>query len=229
MTRLCYELFFNRDEQLTRKAALPPRLAEFGGVRFLAPVDGDFGGTWMASNEYGISICLLNGANLTGSRGGEKAAARSIGLVVPELMASLSMAAVQTILEAVSCEDFAPFTLAALGPSRPTILFEWDGSRKTVQARDECYFMLRSSSFDSVAVRMSREEEFRGLVDSRGEVDARLLERFHQSHAPARSAYSVCMHRQDAETMSHARIRVTQQKARATPLPPDMLKIPGVG
>src|SRR5713226_3305855 len=61
-----YQLFFSRDEKGTRKQATSPRFAAQDGIRFLAPVDGDFGGTWIGVNEFGVSTCLLNGANLTG-------------------------------------------------------------------------------------------------------------------------------------------------------------------
>jgi hypothetical protein len=35
-----------------------------------------------------------------------------------------------------------------------------------------------------------------------------LLSDFHRSHRPSRSAYSACMHRTDAETISFSRITV---------------------
>ena len=56
-----YHLLSNRDEKRTRGTASAPALVERGGVRFIAPIDADFGGTWIAANEFGISLCLLNG------------------------------------------------------------------------------------------------------------------------------------------------------------------------
>jgi len=207
-----YELFFNRDEKRVRQRALPPRLAVLGGVRFLAPIDGDFGGTWIAANEFGVSVCLLNGANLTGS-GGDGGGGRSRGLLLPDLAPSPSVAAVCERVRSCDFSVFAPFTLAALGPRTPAALVEWDGSRKIVHFQDEPWFMLTSSSFDTEAVRASRQEEFRGLAASCRKVDAELLVRFHGSHRPERSAYSTCMHRPNAETVSFSRIRVSEQEA----------------
>src|SRR5258707_15575033 len=60
-TRDGYELFFNRDELATRKPALPPAAREREGVRFLAPEDGDAGGTWIGVNERAIAVGLANG------------------------------------------------------------------------------------------------------------------------------------------------------------------------
>ena len=53
---------------------------------------------------------------------------------------------------------------------------------------------------------------------------------FHRSHAPARSAYSTCMHRADAETVSFSWIQVTHQETDFcyTPGAP-CEKLPGCG
>ncbi|HKD04625.1 MAG TPA: NRDE family protein [Bryobacteraceae bacterium] len=193
-----YWLFFNRDEKLTRKKAMPPDFAARDGIRFLTPVDGDFGGTWIATNEFGVSICLLNGA-------GNQRHIRSRGLLIPEVISAPSVPVVCELVRAADFAVFAPFTLALLGPHQPAALVNWDGSRKTVGFQDEPCFMLTSSSFDSEAVRASRQAEFRGLVD------AEFLARFHGSHIPARGAYSTCMHRPDAETVSFSRIHVSER------------------
>src|SRR5271166_4355031 len=116
-----YRLFFNRDEKLTRKRAMPPGFAAQNGVRFLAPVDGDFGGTWIATNEFGVSVCLLNGANLTASTGVK----RSRGLLIPELISAPSVEAICGRVRGVDFALFAPFTIAALEPGHPAALFEW--------------------------------------------------------------------------------------------------------
>ena len=50
-----YHLLCNRDEKRTRGAALGPRIQKSAGVRFVAPADADFGGTWIAVNEFGVS------------------------------------------------------------------------------------------------------------------------------------------------------------------------------
>ena len=59
-----YHLLCNRDEKRTRSSAIAPRISVNGAVQFIAPLDQDFGGTWIATNEFGTSICLLNGNGL---------------------------------------------------------------------------------------------------------------------------------------------------------------------
>ena len=56
-----YELFFNRDERTGRGPESPACEAETNGVRWLAPRDSDAGGTWLAVNEHGLTLGLLNG------------------------------------------------------------------------------------------------------------------------------------------------------------------------
>ncbi len=55
-----YDLFFNRDELRTRATARPPSEAGAESVRYLAPTDSDAGGTWVAVNELGTTVGLLN-------------------------------------------------------------------------------------------------------------------------------------------------------------------------
>ena len=201
-----YQLLCNRDEKLTRKSAQEPRLAVRYGTRFLAPADGDFGGTWIATNEFGVSVCLLNGPHLTNAEMHAAAPGRSRGLLLLDLIPVASIAAICDRLREKDLSAFGPFTLAALEPGRTVAILEWDRSKKTFRFEGAERFMLTSSSFDFEEVRRSRQEEYRHVHDSEE------LFAFHRSHAPARSAYSTCMHRADAETVSFSWIQVTDQE-----------------
>src|SRR5260221_11105891 len=81
-----YHLLCNRDEKLSRAPALPPRIQERNGVRYVAPIDGNFGGAWIGANEFGVSICLLNGVTRCGG-------VRSRGLLRPEFLSPARFAA----------------------------------------------------------------------------------------------------------------------------------------
>lgn len=201
-----YQLLCNRDEKLTRKSAQRPRLAVRNGTRFLAPVDGDFGGTWIATNEFGVSLCLLNGANLTGSEIHAGAPACSRGLLLLDLIPLASVTAICNRLRETDLSAFAPFTLAALEPGSPAAVLEWDGSKRRLLFQDADRFMLTSSSYDSEGVRRSRQEEYSHVHDGEG------LFAFHRSHAPAGNAYSTCMHRADAQTVSFSWIQVSREE-----------------
>ena len=89
-TGVGYEIFFNRDERKTRKAARPPSIQRLHGTRYLAPADGDAGGSWIGANEFGVSLALLNNYPAAGR---EPAPGRiSRGLLLLSLMDAESAA-----------------------------------------------------------------------------------------------------------------------------------------
>ncbi|HSO21647.1 MAG TPA: NRDE family protein [Chondromyces sp.] len=55
-------LTMNRDERWTRAPERPPALhpATGGGRAWVAPADGERGGTWIGANDDGVVACLLN-------------------------------------------------------------------------------------------------------------------------------------------------------------------------
>lgn len=199
-----YELFCNRDEKRTRKPAAPPRLLVQDGVRLLAPADGDFGGAWIGTNEFGVSLSLLNGVSTP-----DTIARRSRGLLLVDLLPSVSVAGVRAALEQVDLSIYAPFTLTALAPDSPVAVVEWDGREKMVTARHESVGMLTSSSFDTAEVKRSRLEQFAAL----GAAGRLQLRSFHMNHGSGPSAYTVCMHRPDAHTVSFSHIQVTKKES----------------
>src|SRR5689334_6872081 len=140
-----YELLCNRDEKLTRKSAQMPRLSVHNGTRFLAPVDGDFGGTWIATNEFGTSLCLLNGANLSGVEASPPTKFESRGLLIPQLVDVDSIDAARRRLARADLSVFAAFTLVVLEPRQPTAIFEWNGVAQRLALGEDV--PLTSSSF----------------------------------------------------------------------------------
>src|SRR5262249_14966833 len=55
-----YHLLFNRDENPMAKPALPPEIQHSSGMRFIAPIDIESGGSLVAANEAGVSFGLIN-------------------------------------------------------------------------------------------------------------------------------------------------------------------------
>ena len=192
-----YELLSNRDEKRTRAPARRPRILEHGGVRFIAPIDGDCGGTWVGVNEFGLALCLLNG---TGPARGRT----SRGLLVLDLLTSPSLCAARERVLAIDASAYGPFTLVMIELEARTAVCSSDGSK--VRLGGEPQPPLVSSSFDPAGVERARRRELAHVTT--GTLDAPALQRYHQSHGAAPSAYSPCMHRPDAETVSFSRIRV---------------------
>ncbi|MDX2154199.1 MAG: NRDE family protein [Bryobacteraceae bacterium] len=191
-----YTLRCNRDEKRRRAPASSPRMQRTGGLRVIAPKDPEGGGTWISVNECGLSLCLLNGAP-----GGEGSVSR--GLLVSGLAALPDGEAVAEAMAARDLQGRAAFTLLVLEPGSDGLAFEWDG--QLLRRRQAVCSPLISSSFDPDGVRESRLRAFKREPD---------LERFHASHGERASAYSPCMHREDAETVSFSRIEVTKERVR---------------
>ena len=57
-----HQLLCNRDEKHERLQALGPKVECREDLAFIAPIDRNYSGTWVAVNEYGVSLCLLNRA-----------------------------------------------------------------------------------------------------------------------------------------------------------------------
>jgi Transport and Golgi organisation 2 len=215
-----YHLLCNRDEKKTRASALGPRIQARGWVRFIAPMDTEFGGTWIAVNEFGVSVCLLNGANLTGGPLPTlRQHSRSRGLLVRELIWAQSIDECALCLKQLDLAPFAPFTVVFLQPNKPATIAEWDGDNTTVIPSGESLMPLTSSSFDPEDVRKARWSEFARRAAARGDIDPALLHAFHASHGTNRDAYSTCMHRADAETVSFSWIIVDRDGIRFTYCP----------
>jgi hypothetical protein len=206
-----YHLLANRDEKRTRGRAFAPVIRECGGVRYVAPIDSDSGGTWIAANEFGVSVCLLNG--VAGSHSYFPAPRRSRGLLLRELACEPAGAECLLSLRHYDLRPYAPFVLLILEPDRPAILAEWNSERLTVNAA-AARMPLTSSSFDSCGVRRFRLEEFSRRAGRAARVDAALLYQFHASHGASPDAYSPCMHREDAETVSFSWVVVTLEEVR---------------
>ena len=184
-----YELFCNRDEKRSRRTALLPRVHLQNGVNYAAPVDPEFGGTWIGVNQYGVAMTLLN-RYPTGS------GLMSRGLLLNDLLDSESLEEAAQRLWARDLSCFGSFTTAIFEKRKSAFVLTWDGSTKrSIEAAN----LLTSSSFD-------QEGAERARLAALGRT--RRMEAFHTSHANGPSAYSPCMHRPDAETVSFTRIAV---------------------
>jgi hypothetical protein len=212
-------LLCNRDERRARQAALPPFLQHCRGVRCIAPKDGDGGGSWIAINEAGLTFCLLNRYACGECCGPTKTDYRSRGLLLMELIDCQSLAEVQTEISGCNLEEFQPFTIVVLSPVKPVLLCSWDSHNLLFECDGDSAMPLISSSLDQKGVEACRKRLFQKLLAERGEPDVQTLFEFHRSHLPARSAYSPCMHRRDACTVSFSWITVAKDTIRFCYLP----------
>lgn len=202
-----YSVFFNRDELKTRARALPPQLHEQKGVRYLAPVDPDGGGAWLGVNQFGLTCGVLNNYAKQNVR---SSSFRSRGLLVTSLLDCQSQIEALNKLPAFSLNQFRPFRLILFAPCRPPVLCTWDG--ESLRLEDNVDLPVSSSSFDTLRVVKNRRYEFFALHAQQKTLNSEVLEKFHARHSAKGGAYSVCMHRDEAQTVSFSRINVTPTK-----------------
>ena len=219
-----YTLCFNRDERHTRLPATPPAARTADGVEYLAPLDGDSGGTWLAVNEFGLSLGLLNRYRVPGYV--PPAAPVSRGLLILELISSRTALWAMAVLEDRDLAQVQPFSLVALEPGQPARVAAWDGAAVTALTHRAPGLIISSSSVTEPEVALARRTAFASLE----RITPAGLAALHASHIPARGRCSICMHRDDAETQSFSTVTVAAETitlvhvpdapCRGTALPP---------
>lgn len=196
-----FELFFNRDESVRRGKARAPELADFGGLRGIAPTDVDAGGTWLGVNERGLALALLNAWDLRV----DPREPRSRGLLVRDLLAAPGADEALTRLAREDLVRYRGFTLLVLAPGGTAGVRHWDGHALAAAPAER---PLASSSLDGGRARRERSALYARLTSGGAEPEHATLEHFHASHEPERGPWSPCMHRVEAATVSASQVRV---------------------
>lgn len=207
----------NRDEAFARAPERRPEVrAGVSGADWLAPLDGEKGGTWMGVNAFGVAACLLNayqpGESLLPDVSGTH---RTRGEIIPALLSAGDADAAQRWVDAaLDPLPYPSFTLLLITPAE-TLTYEWLG-RATLRATTLTVpWALRSSSgWDSADVIRWREEHFAKWVDS-GAPYLDSLPAFHLLQEPGHAERSPLMRREWSGTRSITQARVDLDRGRA--------------
>ncbi|MBM9501023.1 NRDE family protein [Leptospira sp. 201903071] len=203
-----FGLGFNRDESVKRKPSSLPQKIGNGPVYAIAPLDGDYGGTWIGVNSSREIFCLLNfyEATLKLLRN-----PTSRGLLVRSCLLS------EVDPDKLKKEDllnFYPFKLVRITLAK-TDIFIWDGINLTVTANEETFQIMGSSFTQGPKAQVSREsvfkEHFLPKILPNSEEFLLLSKNFLTSHIPEKGALSACMHRRDAHTVSKTEVVLTEK------------------
>ncbi|MCZ2721180.1 NRDE family protein [Marinomonas sp. 15G1-11] len=210
-----YQVFFNRDEQRSREKAQPPQIfssTKINNATYIMPVDPQGLGSWMGVTHSGITVCLLNfyqGKPPTGPL-------ISRGILVKQLLELNSFEKIRAALSEMVLLTYAPFSLLVFCPdkSKPYSLC-WDGHNQYQSLNIVSPFT--SSGVDFPIVSQHRQDSFKSLLtQNKQEITPELLFDFHRSHLPTKSMKSVCMHREDAKTVSLSHIKVEKNNINYT-------------
>ena len=200
-----YCLAMNRDEKLARPQGLPPKLRVVKNRRVICPSE-PAGGTWVAINEFGVSLALINWYSV---RTRVESSPITRGEVVKATCAEDNPKRMETVLAALPLDRINPFRLIAVFPaSRQITECRWD--RKKLELMN-CVWQPQqwiSSGFDEPAAQRARSQTFLQALEQKSVGSLSWLRRLHRSHVPGKGPFSTCMHRSDAATVSYTEASV---------------------
>jgi hypothetical protein len=204
-----YLLAMNRDEKLTRPVALAPEVSRAGGHSVLCPSEPN-GGTWIALNDAGVTFALINWHSV-------KTPVRrnpvSRGRVVQRVKTSDVPGAASSVLQRLPLKQMNPFRLIGVFPAQRKII-EWRWNLKKLTSRNRVWQMQQwvSSGFDEAKAQRLRRKLFRRALRQASAGTLAWLRRLHRSHGTVRGPFSICMHRDDAVTVSYTEVSVFSRR-----------------
>lgn len=202
-----FDLLMNRDELLSRTAALPPSIHRCGPLEALYPSEKE-GGTWIGINQAGLALALINWYSKP-----HRQAAPSRGIVIPALLAAATQEDAERLLAGLPLSTLNPFRLMIFSASR-RCLREWRSDGHTLQSEILPWRRMHwfSSGFDEREANRVRWEYCKtARVETLADLHA-----LHSSHEPSKGPFSLCMHREDARTVSSTALSVGPHAAAMT-------------
>ena len=199
----------SRDERAERPLAVFPELYELNGYKILYPKDPMGGGSWIAVNESGNTIVLLNGA--IKAHNPEPRYRKSRGLVVLDLISQSSPA---DAFETYDCIGIEPFTVI-LFDEKNLWCGRWDGKMKWLESLSSHKPQIWSSVtlYNPDLIR-KRETWFNEWVAAHPHPGTLDIIRFHQKGGNGDPENSILMNRDGRLfTNSISNIRVGPEKA----------------
>jgi hypothetical protein len=200
-----YLLGMNRDERLTREAALAPAAVNMSTVRAVYPRESG-GGTWIGSNSAGVTFCLLN--QNPGPHSSVKE--RSRGEIIPPLVSCSKFPEAMRRFQHLDLHGLLPFMLVGIFPAEQIISqCQWDGNElKFLRIRWDVRHWFSSGVSDEMARKVRGSTSYEAWR-RRDAGSAEWLRGLHASHAPVRGSFSICVHRPDAATVSYTEVAFT--------------------
>ena len=225
---LRWRMACNRDELRTRAAGQPPVSRAAGDRRAVMPIDPASGGTWVAVNDAGVAMTLLNVNRADAPAGGGPLKSR--GLIIPDLVHNGS--ARQSADSALTCDpaDYPPFRLVIVDDCDVVSLYS-DGQTMRDQRwpTTAAPLLFTSSGLGDHLVEPPRRRLFEEFFHERPVDDyGARQDEYHRHRWPDRPHLSVCMQRSDARTVSLTIIERGDDGVRLSYLPvaPDQAGAP---
>ncbi|WMN06266.1 NRDE family protein [Marivirga arenosa] len=195
-----YILTTNRDESPERGQAGFPSYHHVEGKNIIYPADPKAGGTWIATSDNGISVCLLNGANEP-----------------HEFNPPYRMSRGKVVIEAIECikpdeffknYDFSgiePFTMVVLfhDPQLKILEFKWDGNNTSLEEKDVSKPQIWASAqlYTQQAIN-NRKEWFAKWLKENQNFTVEAIRDFHRNAGSGDLENDMVMDRGEVKTVS---------------------------
>ena len=203
-----FSLTSNRDEQSTRPTLEPQVYDELHQI-LVYPKDEIAGGTWIATSDKNISVCLLNGAFKNHKR--QTPYAKSRGMVLKERFQYNDN---QSFIDEVLLLNVEPFTLLMIDhQDLSDIDFKvlvWDGNQKHVSIvnTNEPHIWASATLYNDKQ-RQMRQEWFKKFVDEHEVFPTDEIIKFHSgSFTDDKSEDMVMQRNHELKTLSISQINI---------------------
>jgi hypothetical protein len=209
-----FRLACNRDELNIRPTAQPPVLRTCGQRRAIFPVDPVSDGTWIAVNDAGLALALLNYNPRQKLDAHELARRQSRGCVIPSLLHCSDVAEGIEYTRKIDPTRLPQFRLVIVDGNdwAEVVSNGWELSR-TGGPFDGVPLLFTSSGLGDELVEHPRRQLFDRMIRTADACPQR-QDAFHAHQWPQRPHLSVMMHRADARTVSKTVVNVGQDIAR---------------
>mgnify|MGYP006286859355 CR=1 FL=1 len=209
----------SRDERRDRAPESPPRqhLSSPSMNRWAGPIDGEAGGTWIGTNAYGLTACLLNTYEnedpLPGSD--EKAPLPSRGRIIPMVLGHADVeSAVRWMTKVFDPSQYRGFILVLAEPGRVARV-AWLGGKIVCSQDTRPWVMESSSSWNQDSVLPWRDRAF-ALWMANGSQFAGDLPAFHTYREPDMAEWSPLMERDYSATRSISEVAINEATGLST-------------
>jgi len=203
-----FYLAMNRDEKRSRSIALPPRIVTVAGCRAIFPREPN-GGTWIAVNDAGVCLALINWHRIQRNPADEIA---SRGQVTANLAGAASSNDIADAMMEMTLHNLRPFRLITIVPAERVMTeWRWDLELLTPRRHEWERKHWFSSGFDEITAELERSCICDAAHEEKSRDSLASLRLLHRSHAPERGPFSICMHRADAVTVSYTEVVVSTE------------------
>lgn len=199
-------LVFTRDESVLRAKALPPQRFSKAGVEYLMPIDPVGKGSWIATNNKGLTFCLLN--DYQGMMKAMTDELVSRGALIQKLAECATLADAEDIINTWPYHQSQPFYLCVVSLNGQ---FLWHFNGEKLLQREPLPEQLYSSGHPEVEKIKTLRSQFTYSKRMESVGDIIDLHRAHEPIVNGDRAYSFCMHRAEACSQSMTVIEISQK------------------